>query len=195
MQRFLVHAAAGVFAVALASGCDRPSSPTDPITLTLNPSAAASAAVDKNSGAHLTGADEVPARDTRAQGQAIFQLSKDGNSVDFRLIATNIDNVVQAHIHLAPAGVNGQIVVFLYGLVAGGGGRQTGVLSTGTFTAADLIGPLAGQPLSDLIDAMRSGGAYVNVHTNDGDSTPNTGAGDFPGGEIRGQISVHGPTL
>jgi hypothetical protein len=28
----------------------------------------------------------------------------------------------------------------------------------------------------------------VNVHTNDGDATPDTGPGDFPGGEIRGQL-------
>jgi len=26
------------------------------------------------------------------------------------------------------------------------------------------------------------------VHTNDGDTQPNEGPGDFPGGEIRGQI-------
>ena len=33
-----------------------------------------------------------------------------------------------------------------------------------------------------------SGNAYVNVHTNDGVDPPNTGPGDFPGGEIRGQV-------
>jgi hypothetical protein len=35
---------------------------------------------------------------------------------------------------------------------------------------------------------MESGGAYVNIHTNDGVAPTNTGPGDFPGGEIRGQI-------
>jgi hypothetical protein len=33
----------------------------------------------------------------------------------------------------------------------------------------------------------------VNVHTNDGVDPINTGAGDFPGGEIRGQIRTAGP--
>jgi hypothetical protein len=33
----------------------------------------------------------------------------------------------------------------------------------------------------------------VNVHTNDGIDPTNTGAGDFPGGEIRGQIRLAGP--
>jgi hypothetical protein len=35
---------------------------------------------------------------------------------------------------------------------------------------------------------MEAGTAYVNVHTNDNVPPPNTGPGDFPGGEIRGQI-------
>ena len=50
-------------------------------------------------------------------------------------------------------------------------------------------GPLAGHPLSDLVQAMRTGNAYVNLHTSDGVDPPNTGAGDFPGGEIRCQIA------
>jgi CHRD domain len=137
---------------------------------------------------HANGAQEVPARDTLAQAQAIFRLSDDGQSLDYMLIASNIDNVVQSHIHLGPPGVNGNIVVFLYGLVPAGGGRQDGVLATGTITAANLINDLAGQPLSALVAAMRSGNAYVNVHTNDGVAPPNTGPGDFPGGEIRADI-------
>jgi hypothetical protein len=149
---------------------------------------AAGAGLNGNWSDHLTGAQEVPARDTRAQGQAIFHLSDDGQSMDYKLIATNIENVVQAHIHLGAAGSNGNIVVFLYGLVPPNGGRHSGVLATGRITANNLINDLAGHPLADLITAMRSGGAYVNVHTNDGLAPTNTGPGDFPGGEIRAQI-------
>ena len=99
-------------------------------------------------------------------------------------------NVVAAHIHLGSAGINGPVVAFLYDAagVPPGGGRTNGVLAEGTITAANLINGLAGHPLSDLIAAMESGGAYVNVHTNDGVAPTNTGPGDFPGGEIRGQI-------
>jgi hypothetical protein len=42
--------------------------------------------------------------------------------------------------------------------------------------------------MADLIAAIEAGNAYVNVHTNDGVGATNTGPGDFPGGEIRGQL-------
>jgi CHRD domain len=149
-------------------------------------------AANHNFATHLSSREEVPpvgvVIDSRAQGQAIFHLSEDGSALEYKLIASNIENVVQAHIHLGPVGENGPIVAFLYGLAPSGAGRTDGVLSEGTITAANLIGPLAGHPLSDLIAAIESGNAYVNIHTNDGVAPTNTGPGDFPGGEIRGQL-------
>jgi hypothetical protein len=142
-------------------------------------------------GTHATGAEEVPPRDTQAQGQIVLQLNDDG-TLDYRLIATNIENVVASHLHLAPAGENGAVVTFLFGNVPPGGGRHNGVLATGTITDADLIGPMAGQTVADLIAEIEAGNIYVNVHTNDGDTTQNEGPGDFPGGEIRGQVEVRG---
>ena len=35
----------------------------------------------------------------------------------------------------------------------------------GSFTAADLVGPLAGQSFSALLDALSANQIYVNVHT------------------------------
>ena len=156
----------------------------------------ARAAAD-NLGTHLIGDNENPPNESPAQGQAIFRISDDGNSVDYTLIAANIENAFMAHIHLAPAGVNGGIVVWLFPSTAPvpgplGAGRFDGVLAQGTFTAADLVGGLKGHPLAELIAAMRSGGAYVNVHTNDGVAPTNTGPGDLPGGEIRGQLGTPG---
>ena len=141
-----------------------------------------------NAAVPLSGDEEVPARPTLARGNATFHLSADGLSLTYKLIVANIENVVQSHIHIGASGTNGAIGVFLYGLVASGGGRTDGVLAEGTITAADFIGPLAGLTMDDLIAAMQAGDAYVNVHTNDGVSPTNTGPGDFPGGEIRGQI-------
>jgi hypothetical protein len=135
---------------------------------------------DRNFTAHLTGEAEVGAVDTRATGQAVFQLSADGTELHYRLIVANIQDVLQAHIHLAPAGENGAVVAFLYPSAPPAElipGRSAGVLQTGTITSADLIGPLAGMTLEDLLAAMRAGDTYVNVHTT-----------ADPGGHIRGQI-------
>lgn len=152
------------------------------------PGAAAAAPRGQNFGTHLSGDEEVPARDTQAQGQATFHLSDDGESLDYRLIASNIENVVASHIHCAPEGVNGPVIQLLYGPAAAGGGRTDGVLAEGSF--APPAGACSG---TTFLDAMRSGLTYVNVHTNDGVGPTDTGPGDFPGGEIRGQIEVRGP--
>ena len=156
-------------------------------------SANANAPDAKNFVTHLSGDNEVPARPTQAQGELKMQLSKDGLSLDYRIISSNISNVTASHIHLGAEGVNGPVVVFFYGNAPAGGGRTDGVLASGTITAANFVGPLAGHPFGELISALRSGGAYANVHTNDGVAPTNTGAGDFPGGEIRGQIRTAGP--
>ena len=163
------------------------------LVVALAGTAAAVAAFNGNVGTHLQGRFEVPLRDTNAQGEAIFQMNDDGTSVDYKVIASNIDNVFMSHIHMGPPTENGPIVVWLYPSTAPvpgplGSGRHDGVLAEGTFTAANLVGPLAGHPLSDLIAAIQAGNAYVNVHTNDGVDGVNTGPGDFPGGEIRGQL-------
>jgi hypothetical protein len=150
------------------------------LVLTLMLLATPAAAGPRNFRAHLNGAQEVPPADTRAQGQAIFRLSKDGESLHYKLIVANIENVTMAHIHLAPAGVNGPVVAWLYPagpppqLIEG---RFNGVLAEGVITAADLVGPLAGADLGDLVDEIVAGNTYVNVHTS-----------QFPGGEVRGQI-------
>lgn len=141
---------------------------------------AVSAGPDNNFRTHLTGAEDVDPVDTNAQGQAIFKVSADGESISYKLIVANIEDVVMAHIHLAPAGVNGGIVVWLYldapppQLIED---RRDGVFATGVITADDVVGALDGADLSDLIEEMRSGNTYVNVHTE-----------AFGGGEIRGQI-------
>lgn len=150
--------------------------------------AAPAEADETNFVAHLSAREEVPSSASLAQGQAIFHLSADGTQLDYTLIAANIDNVVFAHIHLAPAGVNGPVVAFLFGPVGAGGGRFSGVVAEGTITADDLVGPLAGQPFTALVDAVLTGNTYVNVHTNDGVAPGGTGPGDLPAGEVRGQI-------
>ena len=63
----------------------------------------------------LSAANEVPSSDSHARGLAKLQLSSDGLTMSYILIASNIDNVRQAHIHIGPPGVNGPVAVFLFG--------------------------------------------------------------------------------
>jgi hypothetical protein len=115
-------------------------------------------------------------------------------------MVANIENVFMAHIHCGQAGVNGPITVWLYPSTAVapgpvGQGRIDGVIASGTITSAN-VQPLASSAacpggvsdLDDVVAKLNSNGAYVNVHTNDGVDPTNTGAGDFPGGEIRGNF-------
>jgi hypothetical protein len=126
--------------------------------------------------AHLTA--EAPDVETQAVGQAIFKVSKDGESVDYKIIVANLDDITMAHIHWKPGGGNAPPVVWLLGppptLISG---TTNGILVEGTFTASDFIGNLAGQSVDDLVDIFFAGEAYVNVHT-----------AEYPGGEIRGNI-------
>jgi hypothetical protein len=147
----------------------------------------AAAGENNNYSVHLDGDTEVPANASLGTGQAIFKLSPDGTSLDYKLIVANLDNPVAAHIHVGPPGVNGPVVVLLFSGPPGTG-TANGVIAEGTVTAANLTGPLAGQPFSALVAALNSGNAYVNVHTNDGVPPAGTGPGDLPGGEIRGNF-------
>jgi CHRD domain len=151
--------------------------------LTLAPSALAG----DNFVATLSGDEEVPARDTQAVGVAKFKLSDDGAALDFKVNVANIDNTFAAHIHCGAVGVNGPIGVTLFAGTPGSG-TLNGTLAEGTITAPDAGNGCGWTDLAAVLAAIESGNTYVNVHTNDGVAPPNTGPGDFPGGEIRGQI-------
>lgn len=135
--------------------------------------------------AHLSGDQEVPVRETLATGQAVFQLSKDGQELSYKILVANLENITMAHIHAAAAGVNGPVVTWLYPsgppamLIPG---TTNGILYEGVIRKANLIGLLAGGEISDLVDLLVAGNAYVNVHTS-----------LYPAGEIRGQISGNVP--
>lgn len=151
--------------------------------LALGPSASAG----DNFVAPLSGVEEVPARDTPATGVAKFKLREDGTVLLFKVNVSDIENVFAAHIHCGAVGVNGPVGVTLFA-GAPAGGAVNGTLAEGTITAADPGNACGWTDLASVLAAIESGNTYVNVHTNDGVAPPNTGPGDFPGGEIRGQI-------
>ena len=173
-----------IVAAGVAAACSDYPAPTQPTSVTVPVQFSSAARADQahNHGTHLTGDAERPVpNDSLAQGQANFKVSDDGSEIRFKLIVANIENVTQAHIHCCASteGTAG-IVVWLYPagppaqLIPG---RSQGVLAEGVITGSSLVGSLAGQPLSVLLDRIQSGLAYVNVHTS-----------QFPPGEIRGQL-------
>ncbi|SEO56061.1 CHRD domain-containing protein [Halogranum amylolyticum] len=134
----------------------------------------------------LGGDAEVPPVETDGTGATLVRVSDDGEALHYVLLVARIEDVTQAHIHLGAADENGPVVAFLFGRededgtpvgALEQGVTENGVLAEGTVTADDLVGPLAGASLADLVDGMENGNTYVNVHTE-----------EVPSGEIRGQL-------
>ncbi len=114
--------------------------------------------------AALSGPEEVPSPgDPDGNGTAMITLRAD-NQVCWELRVSNITlPAAAAHIHEAPRGVAGPVVIPL--------------------SAPDANGMASGcaNPEAGLVDRIKQnpGAFYVNVHTP-----------DFPGGAVRGQLSM-----
>ncbi len=140
--------------------------------------------------AKLSGSQEVPAVLTSASGDFRGRIAGDRQSIDYELTYDNLQgNVLQAHIHIAQANVNGAIVVWLCQTVTNPSPIATtptcpasasGSVS-GTILPADVLVAVTQQVpaggLETVIEAIRNRLAYANVHTS-----------ISTGGEIRGQI-------
>jgi hypothetical protein len=134
--------------------------------------------------AQLNSYEETPST-LNSPGTGVFLglLDSDETTINYQLFYTDLQgaSVLFAHIHFGKPGESGGVVAFL----CGGGGKPAcpapGALITGAIVAAN-VQALAGQNLAAgdmaaFVRAIKSGFAYVNVHTN-----------TFPTGELRGQI-------
>jgi hypothetical protein len=170
-QRTVVFLMALGFAV-FAAGCGSDDkSPAGPVTETFR--------------ATLDGASERPTpRTTTATATANFILRRD--TLYWTITLTNITNVTASHIHVGTADVAGGIVLPLTPPVSNT--SIAGFIARSAFVAP--ASPNQALTFDGLLDLMRTGGVYVNVHTNNtaNDPTNNSGPGDFPAGEIRGQV-------
>lgn len=112
---------------------------------------------------------------SKATGEAVFTVRKGGKALEYKLTVKGLENPVAAHIHNGKPGTEGPPVV---GLFSGKKkGTVNGTLAEGTITEKQFMGPFKGKTVADVIQLIKSGDAYVNVHTE-----------KMPGGEIRGQI-------
>lgn len=136
-------------------------------------------------GADPVGKFEVPANNSTAEATVALTVDKRGQRAEYELEITEpIQDVLQAHLHMAAEGVNGPIVVWLYPHPDGPAvripGQFEGELATGEITPDDLRGPLAGN-WPAFVRALDRGLIYANVHTV-----------AHPPGEIRDQIDHTG---
>jgi len=128
--------------------------------------------------APLSGQDEVPAVQTSATGQGEFTVPANG-TMKYRVNVTGITNASAAHIHMAKAGENGDVIADLLNTpTSKDKDTAYGMIFRGNLSDSSLKGPMQGKTLDDLAAAMDSGDVYVNVHT-----------AEHPDGEIRGQVS------
>lgn len=111
----------------------------------------------------LGGEQEVPPVTTDASGTASIHYDTMLNKLFYNVQVSDIMNVIGAHIHQGPVGVNGPVVFSL-------------IDSGETLAVNDPVG--GGEFLSaeNVVDLL-TGYHYINVHTD-----------SYPNGEIRGQI-------
>lgn len=127
--------------------------------------------------ASLTGDQVVPPVSTDAIGHATFK-HPNSSTMNYKLNISGIVHPDKIDIHAGKTGKNGEVLVDLM-KHAKQQATKVGVIVTGSFNASDLIGPMQGKTVLDLVDSMKSGDTYVSVDTQ-----------KHPTGEIRGQIEL-----
>ena len=137
--------------------------------------------------AKLIAPDETPSVFADGAGGAFSARSVGRDTrIEFTLTWANLTAApLFAHVHFGQRHTAGGVSFFL----CGGGGKpacaaNTTGSATGSVIATDVIGPtsqgiLAGD-LAAILRMMRTGYAYVNIHTP-----------SHPAGEIRGQVRAH----
>ncbi len=128
--------------------------------------------------AELSAFEETDGAASAARGVAGVLSKFDGSSMYYSITLTDASSqVTAAHLHLAPRGVAGPVIVPL--CTPQTHPCQTeGLVVQGTFAESDLTGPLKAATFETLLENIRNGQVYVNVHTT-----------KYPGGEARGQLA------
>ena len=131
--------------------------------------------------AMLSGDQEVPPTPVPGTGMGTFVLNMDMTELAFNVSYSDLQAAITgAHFHAsAPSGENAPIVRGLTAEELNGSTTPDGTFD-GVWTSTDPVGsptPTSGPLTPELVQAIRDGLAYFNIHTT-----------EFPAGEIRGQI-------
>jgi hypothetical protein len=129
--------------------------------------------------ANLSGVNEVPAVTTPASGIATVVIDTDTRAWTMNLSFSGLSApVTVAHIHRAPVGANGPVIIGLDGISLSGGRPWWNLIAPGS-TSLNTGGALNAPflfPAAELNNLLL-GNTYVNIHSS-----------AFPGGEIRGNL-------
>lgn len=131
----------------------------------------------------IDGSQEVPPSGSNAYGAGSFTIDTSTwlvvGSMTLNDIISQNNGVQAAHIHNAPAGMNGGVVFDIWNNQVAGSPLNTGPGDIAVVWNGVLPGTEAQRQA--VLAAMIAGDSYINVHTT-----------SFPGGEIRGQIDCTG---
>ncbi len=137
--------------------------------------------------ADLSGLQEVPPNISPASGVGFFTLNEDETELTFDISYQDLQGPILggagAHFHRGAFGENGPIVRGLTPDELNGAMSPDGVFS-GVWSSTDPEGfptPTSGPLTAELVDDLRAGDIYFNLHTT-----------EFPAGEIRGQLVQDG---
>lgn len=108
--------------------------------------------------------------DQTPSGLGSFNLSQDKTELEVNLLVNDLTAAItNAHLHFGAPGISGPVIVPLTPFKVGNSYQ-------GVFDLTTLTNPSA------FLDSLIQGKVYVNVHTS-----------NFPGGEIRGQLTKNHP--
>lgn len=132
--------------------------------------------------ATLSGDQVVPPVITNATGQATFK-HPNSTTMNYKVNITGITHPIGIGIHIGKTGNNGDLIVDLM-KQSKEQPTKLGIILTGIFTGSDLMGPMLGKKILDLVSSMKAGDTYIIV-----------GSEKHPTGEIRGQIELANPPI
>jgi len=130
--------------------------------------------LETNFTATLTGAAERPPVTTTATGTSTVTINDANSTITFNVSVANLLSPTMAHIHVGSTSEDNPVFALSLLATAPATGVFTGVLAAGTAAGSTVVG---GETFATLAAKIRSGNAYINVHT-----VAN------PGGEVRGQL-------
>jgi hypothetical protein len=126
----------------------------------------------------LLGINETPPNNSQASGFATFTYDTANDVFHYNLSWTDLTTpATAAHLHLAPVGVPGPIILPIAPIPS----TTSGSIVGGLLTAADIVnqGTTGLTTIAQIAAQIQAGNVYVNVHDS-----------EFPAGEIRGQLAA-----